>query len=82
MSNETEYDERTCITAGEMRAAGYPVPERIPDCAWVPRASIVPSVGGIRLDGDVLRGTITLRFTVPWSWLECEVAIDDVKIPV
>ena len=37
---EPEYDERTCITARELRAGGVGLPEEIPSCAWVPRAAV------------------------------------------
>ncbi len=38
--DSVEYDEVTCVTAGELRERGLPVPMDIPDCAWVPRSSI------------------------------------------
>lgn len=35
-----EYNPTTCITAGELRSMGIPIPESIPDCGWVQRLSI------------------------------------------
>jgi len=31
------YDPGSCVTAGELRAAGVPVPAEMPDAAWAPR---------------------------------------------
>lgn len=64
------YDAKTCVTAGELRAAGFTIPDDIPNVGWVPRRSIT-------WDGDVsveeidhkLRASVTLRFTEPFRWI-------------
>lgn len=40
----SKYDEKTCVTAGELRVLGITLSSNIPDYAWVPRAktTLVP----------------------------------------
>ncbi len=40
MSEITTYDPKRCTTAGQIRQMGFPIPEEIPDNAWVPNKSI------------------------------------------
>jgi len=72
---EPEYDEVTCITAGELRAAGAVVPENIPDCGWVPRHALRYEVG--KATGDPATGRfsvgIGVTFLQPFRWLEVTV---------
>lgn len=37
---DNEYDSEKCVTAGELRQLGIPIPEGIPDVAWVPRTAL------------------------------------------
>ena len=72
-----KYDPRTCITARELRECGIPVPESIPDVAWVARSDIRLTVGeGGRSDPD---GKITLNldvnFLAPLEWIEVDLVI-------
>lgn len=65
-----EYDPKTCITAGELRAAGFVIPDDIPNVGWVRRTSI-------DWDGDVaieeidhkIRASVKFRFTEPFQWI-------------
>ncbi len=47
------YDEAMCITAGQLRAVGITVPEKIPDYAWVPRRSVKLTVPFRWVERDV-----------------------------
>lgn len=71
------YDAETCITAGEMRAAGVNgIPAEIPDCAWVPRASLrFGPVSDIRHEGDMVMCSVGLEMSEPWRWFEADVVI-------
>jgi hypothetical protein len=46
---EPKYNEETCIHAGELRAMGFEIDERIPDCAWVHRSAL----SNFKVSGDV-----------------------------
>jgi hypothetical protein len=68
----TEYDEATCQTAGELRAAGIEVPANVPDCGWIPRGSM--TIGGkpvVAYDAKAKRIKVAFRavFTVPFRWI-------------
>lgn len=76
MSEDIEYDESACITAGELRAAGIAVPENIPDVGWVPRAALRFGPTKAWLDGDTLRTTTELTFDVGFRWVEADVKIE------
>ena len=63
MSNR-EYSPALDVTAGELREAGYSVPDNIPDCAWIPQSSVKESYDPAT-DSD-----IRLTFTEPFRWNE------------
>ncbi len=67
-----EYDPVLCIQAGELRAMGIQLSERIPDCAWIEKWSIVQGVTE-QVDGDKVCYGIT--FTRPFRWLSVEVQL-------
>ncbi|MDR9052084.1 hypothetical protein [Burkholderia multivorans] len=73
MSN---YDPLTCITAYELREAGIPIDEKIPDCAWVPRASVDWKVGEITVSAD---GSASYEFRIsfgePFRWISMNVTV-------
>lgn len=78
---EPEYDEVTCITAGEIRAAGIAVPGNIPDCGWVPRTSlqyetVAAPARSPKLAKGVVAMTIRVRFSQPFRWIAIDVTID------
>ena len=66
--DETEYDERTCITAGELRSGGHNIPAHVPDHAWVPRDSLFAGTDA-RIDDDGVRVTMTLTITAAFRSL-------------
>lgn len=70
----TEYDPATCITAGELREMGFPVPDEIPDCGWVPRTEMVmnaePESTPEDINAQILRMDMRLDFKVPFKWIE------------
>lgn len=71
----TDYDPATCVTAAELRAAGHAIPAEVPDCAWVPRDSLRPSIGHARVEGGVAYATVSVTFTAPFTWLETTVEV-------
>lgn len=76
MVTEPEYDERTCVTAGQLRAQGWPLPSHIPGCAWIPRGSMrLAAVLPEALDGDTLHATMEVEFLVPFRWVDATVTM-------
>lgn len=73
-----EYDEATCITAGELRAMGVPVAEGIPDVGWVPRSAILVDLGRSKLepDGVTLTMELGVTFRVPFRWISVDVKVE------
>lgn len=73
-----EYDEVTCVTAGELRAMGLAVPASIPDVGWVPRSAVQITHGRPRLDADgvTLHIESTVTFAVPFRWVEAAVRVE------
>lgn len=71
-----EYDEETCVTAGELRAAGIPVPESVPDCGWIPRGSMVPGPEAPTVSHDPATGVFSVQipfgFSQPFRWIEVD----------
>jgi hypothetical protein len=74
----TEYDPAVHVTAKELRAIGFAISPEIPDCAWVPRLSLVwkphnlqhaAQPAAVFADGLV-------HFTVPFQWLEVTVTVE------
>jgi len=67
----TDYDPKTCVTAEELRAMGVVFDADVPDCAWVPRASLVPDPGSCVLKADEpwLKARIRVGPRFKW-WLE------------
>jgi hypothetical protein len=78
-----EYDPATCITAGELRAVGIPVPESVPDCGWIPRGSMAPGPEEPTTSYDPATGIITAMiptcFTQPFRWFELDLATNTVR---
>jgi hypothetical protein len=70
---EPEYNEHDCITAQELREAGVPVPDNIPDCGWIPREAWKWRVEDIvEISEGRGRATIVVKFTEPFRWAEVE----------
>ena len=82
---EKEYDPKTCITAGELRAASIPIPPHIPDVAWVRKNSVfvdhtkcMLSLGDgfkPRLEGSFVLD-FSIDFTEPFYWVKIDITID------
>ena len=70
-----EYDETTCITAKELRTMGVTISDDVPDCAWIPRSSLIPDPESLILktdpcDSTRFTGTFLLIPTEPFRWIE------------
>ena len=74
MSEEPQYDPRTCVKAKELREMGMDLPASIPDEAWVPRHAMEASPGKLKMEGDVIEGFVNFNFTEPFRWIELKVA--------
>ncbi len=61
-----DYDPKTCVTAGCLRSIGWPIPEEIPDCGWVPWTSM--QVIDVSLHDDGM-GFVSVQFTTPFKWV-------------
>jgi len=77
MTDQYEYDPRTCVTAGELRAAGLAIPDTIPDVGWVPRDSIMCGEPMPVYDetGTVAVG-LEVIFAVLFRWLKVDFTIE------
>jgi hypothetical protein len=79
---EPEYDERTCITAGELRGMGCEIPSDIPDCGWVPRSALRFGELACTSSPDdcktgVWKGRCMVDVVEPFRWIELDVTIGD-----
>lgn len=77
---ETPYDRATCVTALELRELGIPIPECVPDCAWVERSAVQyelkPYDGPGAEPGDqVLRLDWNVKFHKPFKWITMNLVI-------
>lgn len=70
-----EYDPRTCITAGELRAAGIEVDEKIPDVGWIPRVALELGTTKVDMDGDTIVCSATMNVTEPFRWITLDAVI-------
>ena len=50
MREEKKYDPELCITAGELRERGVPVPDDIPECGWILRKDFLLAVSKMTTD--------------------------------
>lgn len=64
------------ITAGELRAMGLPVPDDIPDCGNVARASLRVTLGPDKIEDGVLITNFAVTFTEPFTWVAVKITID------
>lgn len=76
----TEYDPQICVTAGELRAMGYPIPDDVPDCGWVPRHSMrtkaaTPEHSQEDIEAGILRMDVVTQFLVPFRWIQLDTTI-------
>lgn len=70
-----EYNEKTCTTAGELRALGIVIHETVPDVAWVPRYAMRVKYGEMRMVGDTFCADLSITFTHPFRWLRVEMEV-------
>lgn len=71
------YDEETCVTAGELRAMGFPVPEFIPDVGWIPRAALRGKPGKIVAGADgSLEVETRMEFTMPFRFVSMQMKLE------
>lgn len=69
---KTDGQDQEIVTAAELRERGIPVPDQIPDVAWVPRWSVRWTDPKCEL-GDTphsIRLRMTVDFLVPFRWVE------------
>jgi hypothetical protein len=74
LSSCSYLDER--VYAADLRAIGCNIPEKIPDCAWVPRSSIEFGEPDVQIDGKCFDVTLTFAVSEPFRWAEYEFEID------
>ncbi len=63
------------ITAGELRAIGFQVPDSIPDCGNFVRSSMKMHMAGCVAAGDILNLNIEMTFTEPFRWVAFSVTL-------
>ena len=74
-----EYDSTLDITAGEMRAMGATLPEKFPDCAWVPRSAVKFGELTSKVRNREERTFdlhVSVEISEPFRWLSLNVTID------
>lgn len=70
MSSVDEYDPNTCVTAGELRARGIPIPDTIPDVGWIPRHGLHLGESEVTVDEkEVAHINVSLTFPYPFRWI-------------
>lgn len=75
---ETTYNPATCVTAGELRAAGIPIRDSVPDCGWIRRGAMrvkftTPTGTRDEIAADILSLDVEVEFTEPFHWIEINV---------
>ena len=66
---EQQYDKATCVTVGELRSAGYVVPDHVPDHAWVHKSAIALQLGEAeRIEGNRAAIRVRLAISQPFRW--------------
>jgi hypothetical protein len=63
------------IHAGDLRALGVTLDERIPDCAWVPASSVHFDAASSRVEGDTASLNVSMKFDQPFKWIEVPIMI-------
>lgn len=71
-----EYDPATCVTAGELRELGFPIPASIPDVAWCLRSSLVPKLKDVQGSDGEYTIHFTIEFMKPLEWIQMDFVID------
>lgn len=74
-----EYDEKTCITAGELRNMGVNVPKDIPDYGWIPRYALRftgPMEAFPGKEPGSIRVNIGTKITEPFRWVRVDLELE------
>lgn len=67
------YDPEACVTAFELRAAGIPVPDSIPDVAWIRHEHVKYNIYGVYgLDTDKVTVDIGVTFLSDFQWVKVD----------
>lgn len=74
------YDEKVHITAGELRGMGLELPEKIPDCAFVPRYAVKFNVGDVVTDGNCCGASFQVYMSQPFRWVESKLHLRDKSV--
>lgn len=62
------------VSAAELRAMGFTVPESIPDVATVPFSAI--KMSSVESDaGGALNVTVRFEVDAPWEWVELDLTV-------
>lgn len=71
------YDPDKHITAGELRFQGHQIPDKIPDCAFVRRDSIVWDLVEVKEGSEPTEIVAEMkgRFTQPFKWITVKVSL-------
>lgn len=72
-----EYDEETCMTAGELRAVGAKLPDTIPDCGWIPRHALRLGDCSATSDGKRVNVGVSFSVSAPFRWVEVRGTIEE-----
>lgn len=81
MTKEVEFNPATMIQAGTLRAAGFPIPENIPDCAWTYREELelnCNEVGG-HYENGMLHMNVSVKCGA-FHWVEAKVTSIPMKV--
>ena len=85
---EIAYDEALHITAAEIREMGTKLSAAIPDCAWVPRNSMITRLAAapttpvertMPVDGFSFAVPLLITFTQPFRWVTVNAVITKIK---
>jgi len=75
----TPYDEAPWLyyTARELRWAGFPIPEDIPDVAYVPKSAVSLTLGEITVCAVTKSANVSweVSFSEPFRWLTVDIYI-------
>lgn len=72
--NSKDYDPETCMTAAELRQAGWSIPDDIPDTAWIPKTSLSPNphhcLVSYNDETRQARFEVSAVLTEPFRWIQ------------
>jgi len=71
-----EYDSRTCITVGELRAMGFTVDGVISDGAWIDRTKVYVDLGEFIPGNDNFDWVLKAVFEEPVEVIKFEFSLE------